>query len=89
VSTFCFGDIVIRILIRAFVVSGALALLTARAVADGAPTDRPEDGARARAGERKSEAIKGERRQDEPDDADAALQKKSKAGEKHAEPSAD
>jgi hypothetical protein len=79
----------IRTLIQAFVVSGALALLASRAVARDAQTDRPDDDDRARAGERKSEAIKGERRTDDPDDANAGFQKKSKAGEKRAEPNAD
>ena len=71
-----------RIVLRAFVLSSTL--LASPALAG----DAPAEGGRTRAerAERKSEAIKSERRTNDPDDADSALQKKSKAGEKRAEP---
>jgi hypothetical protein len=72
---------------RVLFLSGMLALRASRAGADEAPTDRSSDGhAHADRGERKSDAVKRERRKDDPDDADDGLQKKSKAGEKRAEP---
>jgi hypothetical protein len=79
---------VFRWSIRAFIVSSTLALLASPALASDAPGDRPADDGHARAGrgERKSDAVKRERRKDDPDDADDGLQKKSKAGEKRAEP---
>ena len=78
----------LRTVFHAFFLSGMLALLAARARAGEGTTDRPPDDAHAQAerGERKSDAVKRERRKDDPDDADDGLQKKSKAGEKRAEP---
>jgi hypothetical protein len=73
-----------RTAIRAFILSSTLTLLPSVAYAGDAPSD--ESRARAERGNRKSEAIKGERRTGDPDDADSAYQKKSKAGEKRAEP---
>jgi hypothetical protein len=75
----------LRAAFRALMISSTLALLASRALAVDGPGDRPGGENRAR-GERKSEAVKGERRTDDPDDADSGLQKKSKAGEKRAEP---
>jgi hypothetical protein len=68
----------------ALILSSALSLLAPSARADGPPPD--EGRARTDRGERKSEAIKNERRTNDPDDGDSGLQKKSKAGEKRAEP---
>jgi hypothetical protein len=69
---------------RAFIVSGTLTLLPSAAYAGDTPAD--ESRARTERSERKSEAVKNERRTNDPDDGDSAYQKKSKAGEKRAEP---
>ena len=71
----------LRTAIRAFILSSML--FASHALAGDAPAE--ESRARAERGERKSEAIKSERRTNDPDDGDSGLQKKSKAGEKRAE----
>jgi hypothetical protein len=70
----------LRTAIRAFIFSSTL--FASHALAGDAAE---ESRARAERGERKSEAIKSERRTNDPDDRDSGLQKKSKAGEKRAE----